>query len=94
MLLFRPSGVSDGNYEDSSEGVALPEELNFMSVENNLWYGPDFFDEDEAFEFEPTNNCRNYIEELMHLRTRIILFPRDREPFFSGGKVPEELEFF
>lgn len=30
----------------------------------------------------------------MYLRTNVILFPRNREPFFTGGKVPEELEFF
>lgn len=30
----------------------------------------------------------------MYLRNNVIMFPRDREPFFTGGKVPEELEFF
>lgn len=63
-------------------------------MENNLWYGPDYFEDEELYEFEATNNCRNYVEELMYLRNNVIMFPRDKEPFFTGGKVPEELEFF
>jgi len=30
----------------------------------------------------------------MYLRTNVIMFPRDKEPFFMGGKSSEELEFF